>query len=165
MKDIFYVKECLGKDRKPISVYKFRTMVVGAEDKWDVIVGNGLDSYGKILNDPRIIPMGKFMRKYWIDELPQLYNLKRGDLKLVGVRPHTRMEWERFPQEIMERALRQKPGLMAIPYAFQKADNLEGYLKNTERYLREWEDDPIGTDRKYFVKITQNILFGGIRSS
>ena len=165
MKDVFYVKECLGKDREPISVYKFRTMIVGAEDKWDAVVRNGLDGHGKVLNDPRIIPMGNFLRKYWIDELPQLYNLIRGDLKIVGIRPQTKIEWERFPQEIMERTLKQKPGLMAECYAFQKTDDLKGHLKSMEKYLDEWERDPIGTDCKYFSKITQNILFGGVRSS
>ncbi len=165
MKDLFYVKECLGENMKPIYTYKFRTMIVGAEDRWNEVVGNGIDRYGKVLSDPRIIPIGGFLRRYWIDELPQLYNLMKGDLKLVGIRPMRRVEWERFPREIMERTLMQKPGLMGVPYAFQKINNFGDYIKNMEKYLGEWENDPIETDRKYFAKITRNILFGGVRSS
>jgi exopolysaccharide biosynthesis polyprenyl glycosylphosphotransferase len=75
---IFYKQERIGLYGKPFWIYKFRSMVMDAEK-----AGPALSSE----NDPRITPWGKVMRKWRIDELPQLYNILRGDMSLVGPRP------------------------------------------------------------------------------
>ena len=162
--DAIYIKKCLGKDKKEINIYKIRTMIIGAETKLDEIAVNGLDSFGKHKNDPRITLIGAILRKYWIDELPQICNLIKGDLKLVGIRPKNEKDWQYYPTEIMDRTLQQKPGLMAIQYAFPHTPQFKDKLKIYEDYLDLWETDPIKTDKEYFCKIWQNIVFGGIRS-
>ena len=160
-----YAKECLGKDGIPIRTYKFRSMDANAEERLDEILSNGLDSYGHIINDPRVTPLGRFLRKYCIDELPQFYNLTKGDLKLVGIRPKGTMDWERYPEDIKIRALRQKPSLIGVSYAYKKTSSFEDHLAYHREYLDQWEASPNKTDLKYLLRIMMNIAFRGVRSS
>jgi lipopolysaccharide/colanic/teichoic acid biosynthesis glycosyltransferase len=76
---ILFCQERLGRLGKPFVIYKFRTMVDGA-----IHIGAGLDTFQ---GDPRITPVGKLLREYHLDELPQLFNILRGDMSLVGPRP------------------------------------------------------------------------------
>jgi lipopolysaccharide/colanic/teichoic acid biosynthesis glycosyltransferase len=154
----------MGLNGEPINIYKIRTMVIGADKQLETLVSNGFDSFGKIVNDPRITPVGRILRKYWMDELPQLCNLARGDIKLVGIRPKSESFWRTYPSEIMEKSLRQKPGLLAIEYAFAHTDSFEDKLQHMTEYLDMWEKEPQETDRMYFSMIIKNIIFGGIRS-
>lgn len=163
-KSLLYVKTCLGKDAKPFDIYKIRTMVPNADLLLDEVVQNGLDSLGKPLDDPRITPVGKILRKYWVDETPQLVNLAKGDLKLVGIRPRTEEDWKQYPSDLRSASLDQKPGLFAIQYAFEYTDSFDTNLDMMDSYLKEWSRDPIGTDRKYFQKIMSNIVLRGTRS-
>lgn len=78
---VFYKQERIGKDGKPFKMYKFRTMYVGSEEN-----GPQLSS----LNDERITPFGKVMRHYRLDELPQFWNILKGDMSVVGPRPERR---------------------------------------------------------------------------
>lgn len=162
---LFYVKECLGRDYEPIQIRKFRTMIANAEAQLEALVHEfGRDSLGKPLYDPRITPVGRLLRRYWVDELPQLVNLVQGDLKLVGIRPKTKDEWYRYPNQIMDRALQQKPGLVAIQYGLPKTDNFGDNVQYLEDYLNAYDTDPVGTDRKYFMKTMSAILLKGVRS-
>lgn len=162
--DFIYTKKCLGKNKKPINVYKIRTMEPDADKRLEEIINTEHDSLGKPLHDPRITPLGKFLRKYWIDELPQLYNLARGDLKLVGIRPKSEEHWKAYPSEIMEKSLEQKPGLMGIQYAFPYSKDFNDNLRYMDDYLNQWEKDPFETDRKYLSKIVNNIMGRNMRS-
>ena len=97
----FYAQERIGKDGKPFKLYKFRSMRTGA-DKGSLITIGGHDS--------RITKMGYFIRKYKIDELPQLWNVFIGDMSLVGPRP----EVERYTQlytEDQRKVLSVRPGI------------------------------------------------------
>jgi lipopolysaccharide/colanic/teichoic acid biosynthesis glycosyltransferase len=166
---IIYVKKCLGKDEQEINIYKFRTMKPQADREFGALVSSGarFDSYGKMIDDPRI-PNGlhRFMRQHWIDELPQLYNLARGDIKLVGIRPMIRKEWERnYSRELMIRALKQKPGLFGIQYAFEKTDNFPDKVKCMEKYLDDFGKNPAQCDTEYLGIILKNIILNGNRSS
>ncbi len=76
---ILFCQERLGMLGEPFVIYKFRTMVDGA-----IHIGTGLNTFK---GDPRITPIGKFLREYHLDELPQLFNVLRGDMSLVGPRP------------------------------------------------------------------------------
>src|SRR3989344_4817485 len=112
---IFYIRKALGKDCELINVPKFRTMYDDADNSLeDLVNSNGLDEKGKIKNDPRITKIGRVLRKYGIDELPQIpYNLiiKR-NMKLVGIRPKPEKVWKRYPESHKIRALKNKPGFM-----------------------------------------------------
>jgi sugar transferase EpsL len=76
---ILFCQERLGKLAKPFQIYKFRTMIDGAINQ-----GAGLNTFK---GDPRITPIGRFLREYHLDELPQLFNVLRGEMSLVGPRP------------------------------------------------------------------------------
>jgi lipopolysaccharide/colanic/teichoic acid biosynthesis glycosyltransferase len=165
MASLFYVKRCLGQNEREISVCKLRTMRVGADEEIGTILASGYDSYGKIIRDPRILSkFHGFLRTHWIDELPQLYNLVRGDLKLVGIRPMTRRTWERYPKEVINRALLQKPGLCGISYAFERTERAEDDVNQMVQYLDDYDRNPVECDREYFGRIVHNILRGA-RSS
>ena len=163
LKNLIYVKKCLGKDRKPIQIYKIRTMDLDADQRLDELV-DGFDSYGHPMSDPRVTPIGRFLRKYGIDEIPQLYNLSKGDIKLVGIRPNGEIDWEKYPKDLMERALKQKPGLMGVPYAYPNTDNFDELFEYLTEYMDKWEENPTKTDRDYFSRIVRNIIFNGVRS-
>lgn len=101
-----------GKNGKPFTLYKFRSMYAGAETRRnDLISQNEMDGpVFKISNDPRITKVGRFIRSYSIDELPQLVNVIRGEMSLVGPRPLATYETEKFTEEELRRHLI-KPGL------------------------------------------------------
>lgn len=161
---ILHIKKCLGQNGRIINIYKLRTMRLGAESKFLELSVNGLDSLGKIPDDPRITAVGRILRKYWIDELPQLYNFVQGDLKLVGIRPMTAETWSQYPFELMHRSLQQKPGLIGVNYFSQQTKNFKDNLTQITDYLDKWETDPVRTDREYLSNILKNIFFNGTRS-
>ncbi len=101
-----------GKNGKTFVMYKFRSMYYGAEKKQkDLLHQNEMDGpVFKISNDPRITRVGRFIRSYSLDELPQLINILRGDMSIVGPRPLAVYETMKFTQEENKRHL-VKPGL------------------------------------------------------
>ena len=86
---IFFTQERIGKDGKSFGMFKFRSMVIDAENKLkELLEHNEIEgAMFKMKNDPRITKVGKFIRKTSIDELPQLWNVLKGDMSLVGPRP------------------------------------------------------------------------------
>ena len=94
----FYSQTRLGKDNKPFKMYKFRSMCVDAEKKkQELMQYNEVDGpVFKMKEDPRITRIGKFIRKYSIDELPQLLNILKGDMSIVGPRPPLPDEVEKY---------------------------------------------------------------------
>jgi lipopolysaccharide/colanic/teichoic acid biosynthesis glycosyltransferase len=160
--DIFYIKYSLGKNGKPIRIYKFRTMVKNA-DKMDSLIVQ-FDSYGNPVKDPRVTPLGKFLRKIWIDEIPQLFSILKGDIKLVGIRPMRECDWERYPADLKEKALRFKPGLMGVQYATLRKENFEEHIRFIHKYLDMKERRPFLTDVYFFFRILYYIFFKGVRS-
>jgi len=91
----------IGKNGKIIKVFKFRTMHPYAEYLQDYVLGiNGYATSGKPANDFRLTPWGKVMRKYWLDELPQLLNVLLGQLKIVGVRPVSQRYFDDIPKDL-----------------------------------------------------------------
>ncbi|WP_256710719.1 sugar transferase [Paenibacillus sp. FSL H8-0548] len=86
---VFFYQTRIGKDEKPFRMYKFRSMLTGAEDKLKELLAQNEISGAmfKMKDDPRITKIGKLIRKTSIDELPQLLNVLRGEMSLVGPRP------------------------------------------------------------------------------
>lgn len=161
---MFYIRDVIGKNMEEFKIYKFRTMVKDADKMLENVSEQGLDSLGKPVEDPRITNVGRFLRRYWLDELPQFYNLAKGDLKLVGVRPKSRKDWKYYPEDIMYRSLEQKPGLLGVNYAYPYEDSFEKHLEVLRHYLDSYERDPVGTDSRYLVNIVSNIVAGKVRS-
>ena len=109
---VFYPWRVLGRNRKPFVGYKFRTMVPNAEQlKIQLLQHNEMQGpVFKMQSDPRVMPLGRFLRKYSIDELPQLYSVLKGDMSLVGPRPPAKQEADQF-EFWQRRKLSVKPGI------------------------------------------------------
>ena len=73
--------------------------------------------------------------------------------------------WSIIPSDVMTRALRQKPGLFGISYAFERTNYFGDYINHMLLYLNSYEENPVKTDRDYFVRILKNIVFGRVRST
>lgn len=124
----------------------------------------GLGQYGKPLGDQDKIIRGRaWMRRYWVDELPQVWNLINGELTLVGVRPKQEEVWAKFPKEHVERVKRHKPGLFGVQYT-APSNSFEDTLAAEKQFLDDMERCPGSTKLKYFFRIMQAIIFKGVRS-
>lgn len=112
---VFYKQKRSGMYGKEFTMWKFRSMYTDADKRLDEVkktLGNDMNGpLFKLENDPRIIPIGKFLRKTSIDELPQLLNILKGDMSLVGPRPLVVYETAAFPDLESRRRLIVKPGL------------------------------------------------------
>ena len=116
---VFFTHTRIGKDCKPFDFYKFRTMYVGNDDSShrafvsDLIQGEGGNGVRKITDDPRVTRVGKFLRRTSLDELPQLLNVLKGDMSLVGPRPCMPYELEQY-QDWHRRRLSVIPGCTGL---------------------------------------------------
>jgi lipopolysaccharide/colanic/teichoic acid biosynthesis glycosyltransferase len=156
----------MGKNGKIIGVYKFRTMHPYAEYLQDYILKvHGYAESGKPANDFRLTPWGRVLRKYWLDELPQLFNLIKGELKLVGVRPISERYFQDIPAELQALRIKQKPGCIPPYVALDRKSNVDAVLQAEYEYLIEKKKYPYTTDTKYFFKAIFNILFKRKRSA
>ena len=154
-----------GKNGQIIYVYKFRTMHPYSEYLQSYILENyGYSEIGKPANDFRVTTWGKFMRKLWLDELPQLINVLKGDMKLVGVRPVSGRFLKEYPQEVLKLRFKHKPGCVP-PYVALKKQAVEEYIESEKIYLEEKEKNPLTTDLKYFFWAIYNIATNKIRSA
>ncbi len=155
-----------GKDGKIFSVFKFRTMHPYAEFLQQYIYeNNDLQEGGKFKRDIRITTLGRFMRKYWLDELPMLINLVKGEMKLVGVRPLSTQYFNLYSPELQEKRTKFKPGLLP-PFYADIPKTLNEIQTSEMKYLTECENKGIvRTDIKYFFLIVKNILIKKARSA
>lgn len=144
---------------KTITVYKFRTMHPYAQYLQDYVYKtNSLQSGGKFRNDFRVTSWGRMMRKLWIDEIPMLYNMLRGDLKLVGVRPISSHYLSLYSDELKQKRKISKPGMIP-PFYADLPKTLEEIMDSEMRYLKAYEEKPRKTDWRYFRKALKNIIF------
>ncbi|MCE9539205.1 MAG: sugar transferase [Bacteroidetes bacterium] len=156
----------IGKNGEIIGVYKMRTMHAYAEYLHGYILKiNGYAESGKPANDFRLTPWGKFMRRYWIDELPQLINVLKGELKLVGVRPISQRYFQDIPKDLQELRLKHKPGCIPPYVALNRKGNVKSVLQAEREYLVEKTSHPYTTDTKYFFKALFNIIIKRKRSA
>jgi len=154
----------LGKNGKIISVYKLRTMHAYSEYLQGYIYErNKLQPGGKFKDDFRVTTLGRIFRKLWIDELPMLINLIRGDLKVVGVRPLSQHYFDLYTDELKEKRIKYKPGLIP-PFYVDLPKTLTEIMDSEMRYLELYEKHPVLTDFRYFWKALWNIFFRHARS-
>jgi lipopolysaccharide/colanic/teichoic acid biosynthesis glycosyltransferase len=160
---IFKMKR-VGKNGKIIYCYKFRTMHPYSEYLQEYVYKKSeLVKGDKIKDDPRVTTLGKFFRKYWIDELPMIYNLLNGDLKMVGVRPLSQHKLSLYDKDLTELRLTTKPGLVP-PYYADMPNSFQGLMDSERKYLTAYKKTPVSTDIKYFFKAFYNIIFKKARS-
>jgi exopolysaccharide biosynthesis polyprenyl glycosylphosphotransferase len=139
---VFFRQERAGHYGKPFRMWKFRTMHVDAEaQRQDLEASNEMDGpVFKIRNDPRIFPFGQFLRKFSIDELPQLLNVLRGEMSLVGPRPLPVYEIQRIEKHAQRRRLSVKPGLTCLWQVSGRngIKNFEEWVALDLKYIDNW---------------------------
>jgi lipopolysaccharide/colanic/teichoic acid biosynthesis glycosyltransferase len=154
----------VGKNGKIIIVYKLRTMHPYSEYIQDYVYRlHDLQDGGKFKNDFRITSWGAICRKIWFDEFPTFINWFKGDMKLVGVRPLSLQYFELYKEELKERRIKYKPGLIP-PFYADMPDDLESIQVSELKYLDSYDKHPFLTDFRYFFKSWWNILFRHARS-
>jgi lipopolysaccharide/colanic/teichoic acid biosynthesis glycosyltransferase len=129
----------VGRDGRPFRAYKFRTMFQHADAmKQDLLDQN--EAQGpifKMQHDPRITPMGHVLRKFSLDELPQLWSILRGDMSLVGPRPVLDYEWEQF-NEFQRQKLNTKPGGICLWHLRGQPRDLDEWVRLDLEYIHNW---------------------------
>jgi len=105
-RDIFYIQPRVGKEGRLFGVFKFATMLRNSPD-----IGGGLFTAE---DDPRVFPFGKFLRKTKLNEVPQLLNVLKGDMSLVGPRPQVPAHFDPFPEHVKKELVKIKPGLTGV---------------------------------------------------
>lgn len=136
---IFFAQNRIGLNRKEFKMYKLRSMVVNAEEIKEKLKNKNEMSgpMFKIKDDPRITKMGKFIRKTSIDELPQLINVLKGDMSLVGPRPSLLNEVKEFEPWMLKR-LEVKPGLTCYWQVMGRNNiDFEQWMKLDVKYVNE----------------------------
>lgn len=155
---VLFTQKRVGLNRKEFNIYKFRSMVSNAEDlRKNLEEKNEMSGpMFKMKNDPRITKVGKFIRKTSIDELPQLINVLKGDMSLVGPRPSLPSEVLNFEPWMLKR-LEIKPGLTCYwQVSGRNSIGFEEWMKLDVKYVDEMS---IWTDIKLIFK-TLLVLFG-----
>lgn len=136
---VFFSQKRVGRDGKEFKMYKFRSMVVNAEELKEKLAAQNEMSgpMFKMKDDPRVTKVGKFIRKTSIDELPQLFNVLKGDMSLVGPRPSLPKEVAQF-EDWMYRRLEVKPGLTCY-WQVSGRNNIdfEDWMKLDIKYVDE----------------------------
>jgi hypothetical protein len=155
----------VGKGGSIIKVYKLRTMYPYAEYLQDYVhKQNSLENGGKFRNDFRVARSRAVLRRLWIDEIPMILNLLKGDLKVVGVRPISQQYFNLYSKELQEKRIRYRPGLIP-PFYADLPETLEEIQESEMRYLEAFEKRPVRTQFIYFWKAVYNILFRHARSA
>ena len=156
---VLYRCRRMGKRGRLFTCYKFRTMVSDAHAMRDRLTH--LNEYEKVLfkirQDPRITPLGKFLRKYSLDELPQLWNVLVGEMSLVGPRPPLPEEYEQYTIEYRQR-LRVKPGITGLwQVTARQNPSFDVYMRLDLQYVENWS---LWWDLKILVQTIPAVLHG-----
>ena len=156
---VFYPQQRVGRDGVEFTMLKLRSMVQDAdrirEDLLEHNEGDGL--LFKMRSDPRITPVGRFLRRFLIDELPQLWNVVRGDMSLVGPRPPLVSEYEQYHDDV-HRRLRVRPGLTGLWQVSGRSDlTWEESVRLDLRYVDNWS---LAMDLQILWKTARAVLVG-----
>jgi lipopolysaccharide/colanic/teichoic acid biosynthesis glycosyltransferase len=138
---VFYRWPVVGKGGRPFTGYKFRSMCSNADElKEHLTPLNEMQGPAfKLTNDPRITKLGVWMRRYSLDELPQLYNVIKGEMSLVGPRPPLVSEYERF-NEYQKLKLGVKPGITCLwqVNGRNEVKDFDEWVRLDLEYIRRW---------------------------
>jgi len=157
---ILFRQERIGLNKRRFQLLKFRTMLVGADQQQ-----HGMEQLNeangpvfKIKDDPRITRLGKFLRRYSIDELPQLFNVLNGDMSLVGPRPLPVRDVERINVQWHKRRFSVKPGITCLWQVNGRSDvSFDRWVQMDLEYIDHW---CLGLDIKILIKTVPVVLRG-----
>ena len=140
-----YVSERIGKGGKPFKIYKFRTMVINA----DKIGGPSTAA-----DDPRLTKIGLFLKRFQLDELPQLFNVLKGDMSLVGPRPEVKIYVNMMTEEEKNVILSVRPGItdLASLWNFHESEILKGSADPEKAYMEKIRPKKLELQMKYVKK-------------
>jgi len=159
---IFYCANRVGRHGIPIKVYKFRTMYVNADDRLEQILAEDprkaceWHEKFKLSHDPRVTPLGRFLRRTSLDELPQLWNVLKGDMAMIGPRPIVETE-KAYYGEHYEMFTRVKPGITGLWQVSGRSDTTyERRIILDMYYIMNWS---VWLDYFIFLKTLKEVLF------
>ena len=155
---LFFSQKRVGRNGRIFKIYKFRSMYADAEErKKELMEQNEMDGLMfKMTDDPRITKIGKFIRKTSLDELPQFWNVLKGDMSLVGTRPPTVDEFEQY-EGYHKRRLSMTPGLTGVWQVSGRSDitDFEEVVRLDKEYIENWD---IGLDIKILLKTVMVVV-------
>jgi exopolysaccharide biosynthesis polyprenyl glycosylphosphotransferase len=157
---IFFMQERIGLNKRRFKIFKFRTMVPNAEkllvslEELNEVAGPVF----KMKNDPRVTPIGRFLRRSSIDELPQLLNVLKGDMSLVGPRPMAVRDFQGFNEDWQRRRFSMKPGMTCLWQVNGRSSvPFEQWMLLDLQYMDEWS---LWLDLKILFKTVPAVLKG-----
>jgi len=157
---VFFIQKRMGLSKRRFSLFKFRTMVPDAETRLREIehLNEVSGPVFKIKHDPRITPIGKFLRKTSIDELPQLINVFRGEMSLVGPRPLPVRDYEGFDQDWQRRRFSVRPGITCLwQVGGRSSIPFEKWMELDMEYIDKWS---LWLDLKILAQTIPAVLRG-----
>jgi lipopolysaccharide/colanic/teichoic acid biosynthesis glycosyltransferase len=155
-----FVQKRLGLNKRIIGVYKFRTMVRDAEKKQAELehLNEVSGPVFKIKNDPRITPIGRFLRKTSIDELPQLFNVLKGDMSLVGPRPLPVRDYQGFNKDWQRRRFSIRPGITCLWQINGRSTvQFDRWMELDMEYIDRWS---VWLDMQILIRTIPAVLKG-----
>ena len=148
--EVFFAQQRVGKNGELFSLLKFATMLKNSPN-----IGAGTVT---LKDDPRVLPFGKILRKTKINELPQLINILRGDMSIVGPRPQTPRCFDVFPVESQDEIKKVRPGLSGLgPIVFRDEENILSYHESSLDFYDNVIAPYKGEIESFYVK-SQNIV-------
>ena len=155
---IFYRWHVIGRNGRPFVGYKLRSMVVDAENLKPKLLHNNemTGPVFKMTRDPRVTPVGRFLRKFSLDEFPQLWSVLKGDMSLVGPRPVAPEEWKHF-EEWQRRKLSVTPGMICLWHVNGKPRDFDHWVRMDLEYI---DTRSIWLDIKILAKGALYIVLG-----
>jgi lipopolysaccharide/colanic/teichoic acid biosynthesis glycosyltransferase len=157
---ILFLQERVGVNKRLFTIFKFRTMVPDAEllmsslERKNEVSGPVF----KIWNDPRVTPIGRFLRRSSIDELPQLFNTLKGDMSLVGPRPLPVRDYEGFNEDWQRRRFSVKPGITCLwQITGRSSISFDQWMLLDLKYMDEWS---LWLDLKILARTVPAVMRG-----
>jgi exopolysaccharide biosynthesis polyprenyl glycosylphosphotransferase len=157
---VFFRQIRVGLNKRKFSIYKFRTMVANAEQLQDqlLFMNEMTGPVFKIRKDPRVTPLGRILRNSSVDELPQLFNVLKGDMSLVGPRAMSLRDYQLFDQDWQRRRFSVKPGITCLWQIHgRNSIPFERWMELDMQYIDTWS---LWLDLKILARTVPAVLRG-----
>jgi len=155
---LFIKIQKVGRDGSTIECYKLRTMHAYANYLHDYVLDRlEIDSNGKVVGDFRVPKWGKILRKLWLDEMPQIFNILKGELTFIGLRHLSREFLELYPEDWRKERMKLRPGFVP-PYYADCPKTFDDIIESEKRYYKLKKKHPLTTDIYYFMRVVLNFL-------